>query len=189
MGALRSTDVPESQLCAAANVDRERLEAYVRVAVAEFVPPLAAKPLIGCWQGVQIFDFSERKVSNRASVLVDADELGGKRGAQVLVTRIGDALQEPFWPEGLGINRGFLGALDCAYLVQHLAVLRSQPQASEEDCIAMRENLFGLTKVISGHNRTVELRPHLEGAQWKSDAEKRFCYTISPATRYTKVRD
>jgi len=101
---------------------------------------------------------------------------------------VGDALQEPFWPEGLGINRGFLGALDCAYLVQHLAVLRSQPQASEEDCVAMRETLFGLTKVISGHNRTIELRPHLEGAQWKSDAEKRFCYTISPATRYTKVR-
>ena len=23
-----------------------------------------------------------------------------------LVTRVGDALQEPFWPEGLGINRG-----------------------------------------------------------------------------------
>ena len=96
MGALRSTDVPEWQLCQSANVDRAQLEAFVRIAVSEFVPALADAELVAK-QGVQIFDFSERKVSNKASVLLDATRLHGAPGAQVLVTRVGDALQEPFW--------------------------------------------------------------------------------------------
>lgn len=96
MGALRSTDVPEWQLCQSANVDRAQLEAFVRIAVSEFVPALADAELVAK-QGVQIFDFSERKVSNKASVLIDATRLHGAPGAQVLVTRVGDALQEPFW--------------------------------------------------------------------------------------------
>ena len=31
---------------------------------------------------------------------------------QVCVMAVGDSLIEPFWPEGLGINRGFHSALD-----------------------------------------------------------------------------
>ena len=31
-------------------------------------------------------------------------------------------LQEPFWPEGLGINRGFLHVLDCADLAKQVHV-------------------------------------------------------------------
>lgn len=54
---------------------------------------------------MQIFDFSERKVSNRAAVLVDAADLGGAAHKQVLVTRVGDALQE--------------------YAVRHLALVRA----------------------------------------------------------------
>lgn len=100
-GALHTLEVPPEELCAGKNVQRERLVDYVRVAVAEFVPQLASAEL-AAEAGVQIFDFSERKVSNRASVLVDAERMGGKPNTQVLVTRVGDALQEPFWPEGLG---------------------------------------------------------------------------------------
>lgn len=33
-------------------------------------------------------------------------------GQQVAVMVVGDAVLEPFWPEGLGINRGFHTALD-----------------------------------------------------------------------------
>ena len=45
----------------------------------------------------------------------------------MLVTRVGDALQEPFWPEGLGINRGFLHAFDCADLAQVCATSLDLP--------------------------------------------------------------
>ena len=73
-GALRSLEPAvhgPGGLCAAANVDAARLEGYVRAAVAEFVPGLARQPVVP--GSLQIFDFSERKQSNRAATLVDAD--------------------------------------------------------------------------------------------------------------------
>ena len=54
-------------------------------------------------QAIQLFDFSERKQSNAAAVFVDGGQLGGASDERLLVTRVGDALQEPFWPEGLGV--------------------------------------------------------------------------------------
>ena len=200
-GALRSIDVAEATLCAASNVDRDKLVAYARRAVAEFVPELAETPLIDDLpgvSGVQIFDFSERKVSNRASVLVDADSLGGSEGQQVLVTRVGDALQEPFWPEGLGINRGFLHCFDCADLLQGYAALlhthgrQVQPPGIDAEAKAAkraaatnallqrREELFTLVKRVSGTNRLTELKPTRQG-------NKPVSYAIDPATRYVHL--
>ena len=56
---------------------------------------------------LQLFDFSERKQSNLAATLVPARRFGAASPdasphAEVLVTRVGDALQEPFWPEVWG---------------------------------------------------------------------------------------
>ena len=83
----------------------------------------------------------------------------------MLVTRVGDALQEPFWPEGLGINRGFLHALDCGDLVSGFAALVSRREAAAESphggaaeeaaararlegarLLQRREEIFGCTK-------------------------------------------
>ena len=166
------------------------------MAVGEFVPALAEAELVqepGV-QGVQIFDFSERKVSNRSSVLLDATKLGGKKGASVLVTRVGDALQEPFWPEGLGINRGFLHVFDCADLVQGYASLlqthgrrtkdgeASERRAAEaSELLQRREELFGLVKRVSGTNRLTELKPTLDHKQ------KPVSYAVDPASRYVHL--
>ena len=113
------------------------------------------------------------------------------RGLQLTGRDPSTCSQEPFWPEGLGINRGFLGALDCAYLVQHYAALAREPTPTTESltvCIDRREELFTLTKSLSAHNRLVELRPHLEGSASQSDAEKHYCYTINPSTRYSRAK-
>ena len=196
MGALHSLEVPEAQLCASKNVDRAKLQDYVRLAVGEFVPELQHAELVEA-QGVQIFDFSERKVSNRASVIVNAEELGGVAGQQVLVTRVGDALQEPFWPEGLGINRGFLHVFDCADLVQGYASLlgahgRSQSGHSplekanrDADAAALlqrREELFGLVKRVSGTNRLTELKPTRDTVK-----QKPIAYAVDPSSRYVHL--
>jgi hypothetical protein len=192
MGALRSMDVSPDMLCASANVDRDALRAYVRIAVGEFVPELEHAALVE-QQGVQIFDFSERKVSNRASVLLDAKPLGGKRNTQVLVTRVGDALQEPFWPEGLGINRGFLHVMDCADLVQGYAAMlhehgrliggdnATEREEAATSLISRREELFTLVKRVSGTNRLTELKPTLD------QRSKPIAYAIDPATRYVHL--
>jgi hypothetical protein len=50
----------------------------------------------------------------------------------VFVALVGDALLEPFWPEGLGINRGFMSALDaCWGATQHAAAVAAAAEAAE----------------------------------------------------------
>ncbi len=188
MGALRSADCAAG-LCSAANVDCTILERYARRAVAQFKPELADNALVP--GTVQIFDFSERKQSNRAAMAVAASTLGSLDDSErVVITRVGDALQEPFWPEGLGINRGFLHALDCADLAKGLAAVRAagghyrqRDGAGDSEVlaklIARREGLFNCTKRIGGYNRKTELKAHGEGGALK--------YQIEPSTRYINL--
>ena len=177
-----ATPLDGSEPTAAANLDMPRLEAYARRAIATFVPALAAHPLVP--GALFLFDFSERRQSNRAAVLADAHELGGVAGQQVLVTRVGDSLQEPFWPEGLGINRGFLHAFDCADLVAGYAALRAQhdpaeiPRGACERLLERREALYAYTKRVSGANRIRELKGGTDGP---------FGYGVDPATRYVSL--
>ena len=46
--------------------------------------------------------------------------IGGQGGRKLWVTLVGDALMEPFWPEGLGINRGFLSCLDSCWMISRI---------------------------------------------------------------------
>lgn len=55
-------------------------------------------------QGAMIFDFSGVKRLESATTVADG----------IFACAVGDALLEPFWPEGLGIIRGFMSALDAA---------------------------------------------------------------------------
>ena len=69
---------------------------------------------------------------------------------------------QPFWPEGLGINRGFLHVLDCADLVQGYAALLGKhgrqmavghAQASEraEEAAALLQR----REEVSAHNQSL----------------------------------
>ena len=198
-GALKTAAPADgSNPTAPTNINARQLEAYARRAVGAFVPQLATHP-IAKGGGVSLFDFSERRASNRAATLAVGSSLIdaglGRRGhtanERLLVSRVGDALQEPFWPEGLGINRGFLHVLDCADLVQgYASCLRqkaagraARPGASDRDVellLARREALFGYTKRVSGHNRLTELKPH-------SDTKSKFTYVIDPHSRYAAL--
>lgn len=187
-GVLRrpAGEVAAEELCSPPNVDSAKLEAYARHAVGAFVPSLEAHEM--CPGQLSLFDFSERKQSNRACALVTGSQVGSKQDTPCVVTRVGDALQEPFWPEGLGINRGFLGAYDCADLVLRASPLLitdlGQKPATLDDfgpILQRREAIYALTKRISGSNRQKELKPHSgEG----SGGNKRFAYTLEPGSRY-----
>jgi hypothetical protein len=184
-GALRDPRLREGELCAGGNQNPERLESYAREAVRCFVPELASRELVS--GQLSLFDFSERKQSNKAAAVVPGSSFGsGQNQSMCLVTRVGDALQEPFWPEGLGINRGFLGALDCADLVQKVMPLiltplgtPPMPESAFTELLRRREELYGTIKRLSGSNRAKELRPHIDA---RSGA---YVYTLDPSTRYT----
>jgi len=69
--------------------------------------------------GPQLFDFSKlRRAKEGLSFFPPPPSAGlrdDRRDRHLLVALVGDALVEPFWPEGLGVVRGFLGALDVAH--------------------------------------------------------------------------
>ena len=116
------------------------------------------------------------------------------------MTRVGDALQEPFWPEGLGINRGFLHALDCADLVGGFAAVRAREAAAAlaarggggadgaaaearrgaAQLLERREQIFGCVKRVSGSNRLTELKK-------PADKQQHLTYRIDPASRYVNL--
>ena len=137
-------------------------------------------------RSLDIFDFSERHMMRRAAEVVSHVD-GAQLPRPLLVLPVGDALQEPFWPEGLGINRGFLHALDCADLAKGLADLARARRgrgrvdvASAAALISRREALFNVTKQVGGGNRKTELKPEV-------NKRREVAYRIDPATRYVRL--
>lgn len=64
--------------------------------------------------GPQLFDFSRLQRMAEGVTFLDPAQGVVSEGtdSKLLVAAVGDALLEPFWPEGLGIVRGFFSALD-----------------------------------------------------------------------------
>merc|ERR1719198_1196805 len=80
-----------------------------------------------------------------------------------VVALVGDAALTPFWPEGLGIARGFLTAFDACWGIDNYA----HPGAPQ-----VVNTLFGLAKGLNEKSAGSILRP--------SAAD----YTIDPQSRY-----
>ena len=142
MGVFRKSYASGQACLATDNVDMERLHQMVRDITQEMgLPPTTeffeTNP-------VQLFDFSRRaRCVDPVRVLCPADASSGApeprilspaeflRGeggrAQALVLPVGDALQEPIWTQGLGINRGFHTAMNQAYACLLARETRTNP--------------------------------------------------------------
>merc|ERR1712224_498640 len=83
------------------------------------------------------------------------------------VALVGDALIEPFWPQGLGIIRGFFGALDVCHAVMQWAsgVDSLAATASFTEAYTKLKSLNAATRVSTLHKD-----------------EK--SYALAPSTRY-----
>merc|ERR1712146_575043 len=88
----------------------------------------------------------------------------------LLVALVGDALLEPFWPEGLGIVRGFFGALDAASAIALWA-----SGASQEATKKHMEESYKQLKTLAAQTRAATLR-----------AEEKQ-YGLAPHTRYRSI--
>ena len=78
---------------------------------------------------------------------------------------IGDSLLEPFWPQGLGSNRGFHSALDAAHA---LSVLVEEGLAA---ALLDRQFSYDLRVSIGG-----AFPPHIiqPGSHWRADYTSRY---------------
>lgn len=156
------------------NVDRAALDALVRrIAAFPFKPEqptLEATAKAGdvelqyADQGPQLFDFS--KLRRASDGIVFQEPPTGSEDA-LLVAVVGDALLEPFWPEGLGVVRGFLSVLDVSSAILTWNSGGSQEQTKEDFAAA-----FAQLKSLGAATRGNILRQEESG------------YALAPQSRY-----
>ncbi|XP_036977302.1 protein-methionine sulfoxide oxidase mical3a-like isoform X1 [Acanthopagrus latus] len=146
------------------NVDQNALQIYAREA-ANFstnhqLPSLDFAMNHYGQPDVAMFDFTCMYASENAAMVRQ------RQGHQLLVTLVGDSLLEPFWPMGTGIARGFLAALDAAWMI------RSWSQGgSPLDVLAERESIYRLLPQTTPEN-----------------LQKNFgLFTVDPTTRYLNI--
>eukprot|EP00929_Paragymnodinium_shiwhaense_P091060 TRINITY_DN51105_c0_g1_i1.p1 TRINITY_DN51105_c0_g1~~TRINITY_DN51105_c0_g1_i1.p1 ORF type:complete len:895 (-),score=145.48 TRINITY_DN51105_c0_g1_i1:69-2753(-) len=151
-GVLLESNPRSGSLTGSANVNIQQLSEIVQRVAQFFGLPTTLCPT----QAVMIFDFSGVKRLETAATLVDG----------VFVSAVGDALLEPFWPEGLGIMRGFLSAMDAASAAA-TAVTRGH-----EEAIAEMTNTFNVLKSVAAQSASRCLKKDLRQ------------YRLSPDSRY-----
>lgn len=169
-------DAAARPVLSAGNVDHAALDRLVRRVVAfrfkEEQPPLAeafsavSGDITYADGGPQLFDFSrmKRAVEGLAFVSPPPDERGA---APLMAALAGDALVEPFWPEGLGIIRGFFGAMDVAWAARSWA-LGDSPEQVRADFGAA----YGQLKSLAAQSRRRVL------------LDDEANYSLAPSSRY-----
>jgi len=153
-GVLRDAEA-SSQLLRGANVDLQRLGQMVKSIASFFGLPTE----LCSSQGAMIFDFSGvRRLESPASIV------GG-----TFVCAVGDALLEPFWPEGLGIMRGFMSALDAASAVVVAA------DGRPEDAMAQMAQTYNVLKSVAAQTASQCLQK--DPRQYRLQPKSRYVFS------------
>ncbi|KAM5170951.1 F-actin-monooxygenase MICAL3 isoform 3-T3 [Mantella aurantiaca] len=151
-------------LLSRANVDQEALLNYAteaaRFSTNQQLPTLDFAINHYGQPDVAMFDFTCMYASENAALVRE------RNSHRLLVALVGDSLLEPFWPMGTGIARGFLAAMDSAWMVRSWA-----QGASPLEVLAERESIYRLLPQTTPEN-----------------VSKNFSqYSVSPTTRYPNV--
>ncbi|CAL9682610.1 unnamed protein product [Knipowitschia caucasica] len=146
------------------NVDQNALQVYAREA-ADFstnhqLPSLDFAMNHYGQPDVAMFDFTCMYASEHAAMFYQ------RHKHHLLVTLVGDSLLEPFWPMGTGVARGFLAALDTAWMIRSWA-----NGGAPLDVLAMRESLYRILPQTTPENMQKNIS----------------LYTLDPTTRYVNV--
>jgi len=92
-----------------------------------------------------------------------AEDVAQRANRRVPVFPIGDSLLEPFWPQGLGSNRGFHSALDACYAVR---VMKSDGLTA-----ALLDRHFSYDVMINQPFHPQSIEP---GSGWRADYLTRY---------------
>ena len=147
-----------------AQVDAEQLRGFMRK-IATFYRLPEATPCLPQPHGAALFDFSKRSNATEAAKYLVADG-----GVQLAVLVVGDALMEPFWPEGLGVNRGFLSALDAVWLLTNFH--RTGHTTDVNLALSKRAELLEKLRQLSAFTKDNLLKPEFGN------------YALLPSSRY-----
>ena len=135
-------------------------------------------------RSVDLFDFSERHSLSRACEVVTRVDDQELPSGPLLVLPVGDALQEPFWPEGLGINRGMHNALDAVWTGHHWPTAKAMGVSRQSELVGQRQALHeSKTLQMHGKNRSM-LRGYRADNSRVPTGKPAMAYSPDPATRY-----
>eukprot|EP00931_Biecheleriopsis_adriatica_P064399 TRINITY_DN3918_c0_g1_i1.p1 TRINITY_DN3918_c0_g1~~TRINITY_DN3918_c0_g1_i1.p1 ORF type:complete len:955 (+),score=145.48 TRINITY_DN3918_c0_g1_i1:303-2867(+) len=152
VGVLRKSDTLPGRLLHESNVDVQRLGDMVKQVARFFGLPTE----MCASQGAMIFDFSG----------VQRLECPSTIEGSTFICAVGDALLEPFWPEGLGIMRGFMSAQDAAAAVALAA------QGRRTDAVSQLANTYNVLKSVAAQTASQCLQKDIRQ------------YTVDPKSRY-----
>ncbi|XP_059832191.1 F-actin-monooxygenase MICAL2-like isoform X6 [Hypanus sabinus] len=160
-GVIINDYVDTEMLLGTENVNQGALLSYAREA-ADFATDYQLPALDFAMNhidqpDVAMFDFTCMYAAENASLVRE------RQGHQLLVALVGDSLLEPFWPMGTGCARGFLAALDTAWMVKRWA-----EKVPTLEVLAERESIYRLLPQTTPENISKNFEQ----------------YTIDPASRY-----
>lgn len=163
-GVILQDYADTEMLLSRANVDQEALLNYAteaaRFSTNQQLPNLDFAINHYGQPDVAMFDFTCMYASENAALVRE------RNSHRLLVALVGDSLLEPFWPMGTGIARGFLAAMDSAWMVRSWA-----QGASPLEVLAERESIYRLLPQTTPEN-----------------VSKNFShYSVDPTTRYPNV--
>ena len=96
--------------------------------------------------------------------------------------------QEPFWPEGLGINRGMHNGCDACWVAHKWACARGG-EGGETGVLEERQHLHdAFTRQMHGRNRTM-LRGYTAANTRVASSQAHRHYSPDPASRYNGFSD
>jgi len=163
------------------NIDFDRLHAFARhLATAAGVPVTAE---LSAAHGVNIFDFScKGQLTKPLSTLIPKNDTN-ENVHHPLVLPIGDTLVNPFWPQGLGVNRGFHSSLDAVWTVFLDSIAPTSGSSSR--AIALHERDVSHRMMM-----WLPLLPVLvnSGLQWKADPLTRYVTKIPQTMHMNDVQ-
>ena len=163
-GKQRRPDGAASAAATAADAEGRELSREDELASWNASLELAERGLLELAEKTRINEGTlEASRAKQAEWLAKVHEASAGFEAAVPVFPIGDSLLEPFWPQGLGSNRGFHSGLD--------AVWASHLLASEGLDAALLERNFWFDLMLAGPWNSSLLKP---AKSWSAD----------PATRY-----
>jgi len=186
MGVFKQ-DLGTGQQCLVKeNVDVVKLHALARAVMSEMGLP---ENVEFCESNpVQLFDFSRRGrcvesvrvLCSDGPVVLDPSTFrdsgaGAGSGPRALAFPVGDALEEPNWTQGLGINRGFHSGMNQAFACL-LAREESLASGVEESCAAQKRMIEikwgqGHSGLAGSGSGNIGLKPF---KSWNTDPRSRL---------------
>merc|ERR1712241_1505266 len=194
---------PKATLLAKDNIDAQKLHEMGRIIATDCGLPDSAE--VHETNPVQIFDFSSlahceipAKILRGDGQVVDGTveqaEEAMSTACSATVFPVGDALQEPLWTSGLGVNRGFHSALNAVYAAL-LARERNIASAMEnivQSYACTRGMKWGDGRLAGGGSGNSGVKP---GEYWTADPRSRLpmkrkfgCQICVQGSRFVSLR-